>query len=64
MCISILTGLFKSLPPSSSINRIELTQESKLVEPKEGQVITLTIQPGEQERLINGELIEISPSFL
>lgn len=56
--------LFKSLPLSSSIDRITLTPESKLVEPKEDQVITLTIQPGEQERLINGELIEISPSLL
>lgn len=56
--------LFKSLPPSSSIDRITLTPESKLVEAKEDQVITLTIQPGEQERLINGELIEISPSLL
>lgn len=56
--------LFKSLPPTSDISKIEFKCDSDFITPKNNQLISLVIQSDDADRIIHGDIIEITPSFI
>lgn len=56
--------LFKSLPPIFDISKIEFKCDNDFIKPRNNQLIRLVIQPDDADRIIHGDIIEVTPSFI
>lgn len=56
--------LFKSLPPIFDISKIEFKYDNDFIKPRNNQLIRLVIQPDDADRIIHGDIIEVTPSLV
>ena len=56
--------LFKSLNPVSNISKIEFKHDSDFIKPRNNQFINLVIHHDDADKIINGDIVEITPSFI